>query len=227
MARTVLLSIFLAFATLDPADLKLTSSDLIKCPVIHHIRTFNSLEFSGKWYQVMIIPLPDGSRTPKCATEILTELPLGRMNLYTRVTDHDDRVYFRTGQLSPAATLTMPGRKLYPHPLSSSSKMVLLYPGDEFRHEYNVLTTDYTRYAIIYACVRIDDSLTVGKLIPKDFDLTFNRNLLNPETGQILSRSQVVEDDVMNIILAELDRLQIDFERFEPIDQVSCYNMTR
>ena len=79
----------------------LTSFDLIRCPVVPPIRSFDNNRFSGIWYHSWIIRLPDGSPVPKCASEVIIELTGGQMNAHTRVSDVDGRVFYRNGKLVP------------------------------------------------------------------------------------------------------------------------------
>ena len=124
------------------------SSNRIRCPVIEPIVNFDHQQFSGKWYSVMMVPLPDASPLPKCASQILSRLPRDELSILVRVSDQFDRVYHRTGRLTFG---------------KSSSHLILLYPGDQFKHDYTIVSTDYHQYAIVYSCQRIDDSLTIGK----------------------------------------------------------------
>ena len=130
------------------ASARLTSSDLIRCPIVSPNGSFDKKRFSGIWYHSWVITLPDGSPPPKCASEIISELPDGQMVVHTRVSDVDGRMFYRNGKLVPG---------------KSPSEFILVYPGDHFKHEYRIISTNYDDFAIVYSCNRIDDSLTVGK----------------------------------------------------------------
>lgn len=124
------------------------SSQSIECPIIPSLGTLDRSRFSGKWYVSWIITLPDGSPAPRCGSEIITELPGGEMNVFTKFRDIDGHIFYRNGKLVP---------------VNSPSQFILLYPGDQFKHEYRIISTNYDDFAIVYSCNRIDDLLTVGK----------------------------------------------------------------
>lgn len=73
---------------------------------------------------------------------------------------------------------------------------------DLFKREFNVLSTDYDNYAVVYSCQTFDQ--------------------LKVETGSILSRKAAMEPEFLELAQKEVDDFGLEYKRFRAIDQKNC-----
>ena len=128
------------------------SSDIISCPAnVTTVSNFRTSLFAGTWFTQKMIPLPDDDPPARCLSQILIPLSIWQMEASFRLIDDMDDFQERTGTLI----------------VEPKSRTILLYPGDRFRHAYDIIATDYNKFAITYSCRRLDSYLTIGKRLQK------------------------------------------------------------
>ncbi|XP_043223483.1 apolipoprotein D-like [Amphibalanus amphitrite] len=120
----------------------LVASGMAACPDIPSLEVFDAAQYVGQWYEIQKYPLI-GELGETCVQANYTAQADGSVRLENRGKKPDGSI----DSIQGTARAEDPE-----HPASLS-----VYFDEGFRGEYNVIRTDYTASALVYACTPLGD----------------------------------------------------------------------
>ena len=186
----VLLVLVVVLTWLRPAQAQLPF--LGHCPSPPVVEHFNTYNFMGKWYEhsryFSLTKLAS-----KCTHAIYTDQGYGRIGV------EDQQIKLLTGQLNSVVGVA---RVVDPHYSGRLRVKASNLPSFDTGANFNVLDTDYHRYAVVWSC--------------KDF------KLFNTQTLQILTRSRHPDPHLISDLRKRLDYYGLNTAKLKKTNQKDC-----